>query len=231
MVLSTSTKGSHKHFELCKLNCFVHFAILTNMRILIFGDSISFGLYGQHGGWVERLRDSLESQQTDNYFFNLGIPGESSNELLKRFEYETRTRLCWWEKVPLVIVLAIGINDAVIEHGKDRSTVEKYLANIRQLVNLAQTYSNKLLIIGLTPVNDSHPVVNIPEATYATNRIKEFDDTLEGYCKEKSLPYVKLFNAFLNKEEELLADGLHPNKKGHDIIAEMAKPKLQEILN
>ncbi|MGC9310458.1 MAG: SGNH/GDSL hydrolase family protein [Candidatus Aenigmatarchaeota archaeon] len=67
-------------------------------RILIFGDSIVFGLWDKQGGWANRLRKELdESARGDPnrhiQLYNLGIAGDTSIDVLERCENEILQRI------------------------------------------------------------------------------------------------------------------------------------------
>ena len=44
------------------------------------------------------------------------------------------------------------------------------------------------------------------------------------------IPVFEKFKTELDKENDLLPDGLHPNDKGHEIIYSIVRPKLEELL-
>jgi len=73
------------------------------------GDSITFGFYDKEGGWIQRLRKFLDDKLLNElegldkkilrklknpYFFvyNLGISGNTTENLLERFEFERISR-------------------------------------------------------------------------------------------------------------------------------------------
>ncbi len=63
------------------------------MRVLIFGDSITYGAWDTEAGWVERLkreahRQTIQSEgKSKIQILNLGIGGDSSTKILKRMQY------------------------------------------------------------------------------------------------------------------------------------------------
>ena len=71
--------------------------MMTNC--LFFGDSITYGEYdGILGGYVEILKRYCHAEFYNNNAnevncFNLGIGGETTEGLMKRFEVETKARL------------------------------------------------------------------------------------------------------------------------------------------
>jgi len=125
-------------------------------QILIFGDSIAYGAWDKEGGWVQRLRKFLDEKNlTDSDFYcrvyNLGISGNSSKNLLERFEFETKQRLK--ESEETIIVFAIGINDSYFVHSENshRVPINKFKENIQKLTDLAKKFSSKIIFVGLTP--------------------------------------------------------------------------------
>ena len=67
-------------------------------QILIFGDSIIYGAWDREGGWAARLRKFLDEKtltEEDFYclVYNLGISGDTTEDLLERFEFETEQRI------------------------------------------------------------------------------------------------------------------------------------------
>ena len=82
---------------------------MSTTNICIWGDSIAYGAWDSAGGWADRLRVYLHGREIDSRFedyywvYNLGIPGETSSDLAKRFEAELLPR------TPHVALFAIGI--------------------------------------------------------------------------------------------------------------------------
>ena len=60
----------------------------------------------------------------------------------------------------------------------------------------------------------------------------KFEESLRKFCIKNKLPQVQVFEKFqaAQKDQELLADGLHPNDAGHQLIASLVKPELDKLL-
>ena len=63
--------------------------------VLVYGDSTVQGFWDTEGGWVQRLRSYLDKKFLNNpdcYYplFNLGVSGDTSKDLLERFQGETK---------------------------------------------------------------------------------------------------------------------------------------------
>lgn len=205
------------------------------MRVLIFGDSITQGFWDIEGGWVSRIRKHYDQQMidgTDNdppTIFNLGVSGNSSDDVLARFDNETKARAT----EELAFVVAIGVNDARTKAGVNYSDPTRYKQNLSEILRLAKQYSRKILFVGLTPCVEarSNPV-SWGDTGYTNGRIKEFDNILREFCQVNQVPFVEVYEPFAKAEaeSELLPDSLHPNDKGHQLIADLVTPGLFELL-
>ena len=205
------------------------------MRVLIFGDSITQGFWDIDGGWVSRIRKHYDQQMIDGMdddpptIFNLGVSGNSSDDVLARLENETKVRAT----EELAFVIAIGVNDARTKSGVNYSDINRYKQNLSEILKLAKQYSSRVLFVGLTPcVEERSNPVSRGNTGYTNGRIKEFDSTLREFCQEEKVPFVEVLRPFTQAEAEteLLPDSLHPNSKGHQLIAELVKPHLKQLL-
>ena len=209
------------------------------MRILFFGDSIAHGVWDTQGGWVQRLRSEYDKHSMkdldDSYpdLYNLSIDGEVLSGVLKRLPYEIEARRYLGE--PFILVFAIGINDTIFRGKEVATTAEQYREDLNVMLESAKHYSDKILFVGLTPVDDKlcNPWIHSSSGKCFSNvRILKFEETLRKFCLKKGIPCVQIFEKFnaAQDKEPLLADGLHPNAAGHELIAELVKPELDKLL-
>ena len=172
---------------------------------IIFGDSIAYGLYDEELGWVYRLKRKLES---NNYVFNLAIPGQSSKDILNKFEIELKSR--YNEVDDFKIIFSFGIKDALLL-SKDNNHLNNFKNNILEIINKTKTYTKEIYFIGLI-----NPDTN-KRVEYDLKHVTSIENTLEEICNKEKINYIKI-NHLINKN--LLADGLHPNSIGHEKISE-----------
>lgn len=187
---------------------------MKNINILVFGDSIAYGAWDdESAGWVNRLRLALENKNDCYYnIFNLGIPGETTTNVKKRFDYECNHRHDI--NAQTIIIFSIGINDSYIVAGKNNVSILDFKNNILDLINMAKKYTENILFIGLSKV-DEDQVCPLPwdnGISYLNKEILKFDEILKNVCKENRIPYLDIFHLFKITD---LQDGLHPNSKGH----------------
>ncbi len=200
-------------------------------QILIFGDSIAYGAWDKEGGWVQRLRKFVDEKNlTDSDFYcrvyNLGISGNSSKNLLERFEFETKQRLK--ESEETIIVFAIGINDSYFVHNENshRVPINKFKENIQKLTDLAKKFSSKIIFVGLTSVDETKttPIPRDINKSYKNENIRKYNEIIKSICEENEILFIEIFEDWIKLNyENLLEDGLHPNSEGHKKIFESVK--------
>lgn len=209
-------------------------------NILIFGDSITQGFWDAEGGWVTKIRKLLDKKSllpNHPYYisiFNLGVSGNTTVDLLKRFEPETIARLD--EDEENIIGFAIGINDSCFFEDKKRNNVDlnAFKANLQTLLKGAQKYSKSIFFVGLTPVQEEI-VTPIPwsetKKSYKNLLIEEYDNAIKNFAKANNLIFIDILKEFKRVDyKNLLEDGLHPNTKGHELIFKVAKPTIFKLL-
>ncbi len=205
-------------------------------QIFIFGDSITFGQWDKKGGWAERLKNDLSSRSVtsnqENYFevHNLGVPGDTTQDLLERFEEEFNARYDKEEET--VFIFAIGINDsAILTKDKTNSiSKEAFRRNTKELADCARKYSSKLFFVELTPVEEekTNPWGLLRQKAYLNSEIEEYNRILIELCEDNSLPFVAVMDKFRSDCKNCLEDGLHPNSQGHEYIFERVKRILEQ---
>lgn len=182
--------------------------------ICLFGDSITWGAWDpEHGGWGTRLRVYFEMNGHNVELYNCGVSGDTTDSLLKRFDVECLAR------GPQVIIFAIGINDSRYINSEDnpQTTIDNFQKNLEDLIEKAKKYAEKIICLGLTKVDDQRtaPCSWKPTKFYTNVIIKKYDDKIKESCENASVLFLEVNDLLENSD---LADGLHPNPKGHEKI-------------
>lgn len=210
------------------------------MRVLVFGASITQGYWDTEGGWVNRLRrhyDELsvkDLHQQDKYpnIFNLGISADTSEDILARFEVETKARLRPGRRG--AIIFANGTNDARTEGDQPWGGTENYQKNMQRLIDMAKQHTDLIMLVGMAPCEEEKTTpVFWRDISYTNEHIKAINDAMRSLADEYQLAFVPLFEPMweqMRRGKQLFADGLHPNNDGHQLIAEIVRPALEELL-
>lgn len=194
---------------------------MKKIIIGIWGASNEWGHFDpMGGGWVNRLRNYCEQfaskdPSNKNYarIYNLGISGDTSTDLLKRFPIEAAARK------PNVVIFAIGTNDAQYVDTEDnpRTPLPQFRNNITTLITLARQYTNTILFKGLLGVDESKttPIAWYMHHFYTNKRLILYDSVIENMCKKNNVQYIPLRDILSPTD---FFDGLHPNSHGHEKI-------------
>lgn len=207
-------------------------------QVIFFGASVTQGVGDAAGGWVDRLKGEIHKKMyAENMgeifgIFNLGVSGNTAEDLLKRMptEIEARKR----KEEPFVLVISVGTNDSKAT-GKPENTIQTpagFKENLQAIIKLARGYTDKILFVGLWPTDDTK--TQPKGASYFwQERVRMFDRVMSETALQNNIQKVEIFDDFLKQDWRamLFADGLHPNSRGHQWIADRVRPKLWKLLN
>lgn len=206
------------------------------MNLLIFGASITWGAWDKEGGWAQRIKSFADNKamtkDLKNYVavYCLGISGNNTNDLLKRFDSEIRARIDKEEKT--LILVEIGINDSqyVLSEKKHRVSPEQYRNNLLKIIAKSHQFNADLIFVGLTPVDQRvDPIPWRQGKSYRLEFVRKYEDIIKEVSKEQNIPFIEAMSRFMKKGyKKLLIDGLHPTTEGHKIIFEEVKKYLTE---
>lgn len=203
-------------------------------HILVFGDSITYGAWDIEGGWVARLRKYFDQRHINNKFgegtyalvYNLGVSGDKSTNILKRFRVETEARKGRHGE-ELIILFDIGSNDCIYNEKLNGLEVspEDYKKNYLELIKLAKEYSQKIVIIGSMPTDKRvDPIPWAPGRHYRNEDVKKYNKMMKEVAEETGVGFLEIYEKFIHEDySTLLADGVHMTTKGHKKFYEIVK--------
>lgn len=205
-------------------------------HILVFGTSTTYGAWDEMGGWVQRLRKFFDEKIIDSGYkdyvlvYNLGVSGNKSQDILKRFEVETEARLDQEEET--IILFHLGINDCIYNEklGGLEVSAEQFKKNYLKLIELAKKYSQKIVIIGSMPVDKRvDPMPWSPGRRYRNEYVEAFNKIMKEVVQEEKVSFIEIYQQFIHKDySQLLADGVHMSTEGHRQFYEIVKKFLLE---
>lgn len=167
-------------------------------KIVVLGDSLTEG-YGvsKEKAYPALVEKALRAKGKDVTVVNGGSSGATSAS--------GPPRLKWFLKgKPDMMLLALGANDAL--RGFDLAATERNLATT---IEAAQKAGVKVLLAGMkAPTN------------YGEEYRKRFEGLYGRLAKRFSVPLLPFLLEGVGGHPELnLADGIHPNEKGHEVVA------------
>lgn len=179
----------------------------------------SSSVYGEadrkEGGYVNRIHKWFIKKQIPIKLYNLGIPGESTDDMLHRAPIELGHRK------PQLVVLHIGTNDT--GHASQNSPHDISLAefekNAYTLITIAKDIAENVLVLTPSPVDDKKNP-HLFGFYYYNKDIKEYAKRLVEICNEEKVACMNLYQRFsrIVIKRFLHTDGLHLNANGHERI-------------
>ena len=168
---------------------FEHMPLAKN-NIVFLGNSLT-----AQCDWAEMLNNPT--------IRNRGIPGETTDGLLRRLESILQSH-------PRQLFLMIGVNDLLF-HAPNR-VIENYKLIVDQIVK--QSPDTELYLYSILPVNGT--IRNIP---ISNEDIRLINQSIKALALEKGLNYIDLHSRFSNDSgllfEKYTSDGVHLNGDGY----------------
>ncbi len=177
--------------------------------ILFLGDSLTEGYQlPKEDAYPAVIEKTLKQTRKDIKVINGGVSGATSASGLKRMDWYLKAK-------PDFMVLALGANDGL--RGMKIDQTEK---NLAQVIEKAQERGITVILAGMKmPTNYGEP--------YRTN----FENIYPKLAKKYSLKLIPfILDGVGGKPEYNLQDGIHPNPKGHEIMAKNVLKVLGPLL-
>lgn len=202
--------------------------------IFLFGDSITHGEFDtEGGGWTERLRReaNIATAQGERWLgmYNLGIPGNRTDQLLERFRAETAWRVDPEEEN--MFVFAFGANDAAFIRNKNAFQIDPdvYVENVKKIIAQAREFGTKIVFLNSTPVIESVTAEPSRNKVRKNEYVEKYNARLADACNAEGVDVIDVYVAFMKEGHESLfdPDGVHPNSRGHEIIFEKVRSYLR----
>ncbi len=180
------------------------------MTILFFGDSLTAG-YGlsENKAFPALIGENLIRTGLPFKTINGGVSGETTRGGLKRVDWLLKAK-------PDVVFLALGANDGL--RGLDVLETRK---NLERIIARFQKEDVSVVLAGMEiPVN------------YGARYRNSFRRIYPDLAKKFNVPlYPFLLRDVALVTDLNLSDGIHPNERGHAIIARNVFNFIQPILN
>jgi lysophospholipase L1-like esterase len=209
--------------------------------IYCFGDSITYGAWDiKNSGWVSRLRgylDELQEKDQSLYFlsYNLGIPGETTDGLVKRFQTEYLARAKEDGEEESVFFFAFGANDSVFFKSTNEFRVSKdrFVSNLQKVIDSAKSNSKKIALVNIAPADEAVCAKNYGDRKLRLNKnVEAYNKLIENLAQINDCKLVDIYSAYISKSYKnlLSEDGLHPNEKGHQLIFEKVREVIDHLI-
>jgi lysophospholipase L1-like esterase len=181
-----------------------------DIRVCFAGDSFVAGTGDETAlGWVGRVAAAGIARGLALTTYNLGVRGFTSVQVGRRLAIEARPRLTTAEDPRIVV--SFGVNDTLLEGGRQRATTEQTLEALRSMRHRSAPIP--LLLVGPPAVDE--------EAQ--NERIRLLDAALAAEAADLGIPWVSVLAATEADPAWRTAvhegDGFHPSAAGYALLA------------
>jgi len=184
----------------------------NTVTILVVGDSLSAG-YGlsPKQAWPALVEEKLKREGWNVRVQNAGVSGDTTSGGLRRISWVL-------QDCPDILILELGANDALRGIPLDATRT-----NLREMISRARMTCPdvKIVLAGmLVPPNLG------PDYT------REFREIFPDLARTEKVDLIPfLLERVAGRPEFNLPDGIHPNARGHEIVADTVLKHLRPLLS
>lgn len=174
--------------------------LLSNFQILFVGDSYTAGLgVKEEFSYPTLIEKKFQKDGLNVSVINGGVSGDTTAGGKRRIEWMLN------QSKPNLVVLSLGGND-VLRGLPTKQTKE----NLVTMIKKVQKRKIPVAVLGIAaPHNVGKKYKN------------EFDSIFKEIKKETSVPvHFNYIAKVISRNDFILSDGLHPNQKGHQVLAD-----------
>ncbi len=200
------------------------------VSIVAFGDSTTAIRSTIQKVYAVRLRDNLAAKNIEAVVHNAGVGGSHTGKLVDNERHKRQHALDRFDKSvrshkPRIVIIQFGWNDSWVDandpKAHSRIPLENYTANLDYMCSVLKKDGAKVIL--MTP---NRPELSMEQWRVA--RTLQYVKAVRILAKTKDLALVDVWDAYeqFNKlksqsSDELLLDSVHPNDKGHQLVADL----------
>lgn len=179
-------------------------------KIVFIGDSIT-----------EFWKSANPAFFEENSFINRGISGETSSQMLLRFQNDVLNL-----KPSIVIILA-GINDIAENNGP--ISLEDILKNSISMIELSMKNNCRIILCSVLPANKFSWRPDI----FPAQKILQLNEMIKSFAENNNIVFADFYTEMVDENYGLQlkfgADGVHPNLKGYKVMEPIILEAIRKI--
>lgn len=204
------------------------------LTLVTFGDSTT-AARGPLKVYTGLLAEQLPQHGMRVRTINAGVGGHHTNAARARFEKDVLNH------DPQIVVIQFGINDAAVDVWKTppaqtaRVDLKTYSANLHHFVTVLKKREVRVILMTPNPLRWTDKLRKMyGKSPYQPNDADGFNVLLSKYAsavrqiaRTEGVELIDVYDLFERSErdgtatvEDLLLDGMHPNARGHRLIAD-----------
>jgi lysophospholipase L1-like esterase len=210
------------------------------VRVVALGDSITngAGLAGVKGAETFReltRRELAEKLEKPVEVVNAGVNGDIVTLAIKRLKMDVLDRK------PDIVTVMFGGNEAGFYRPETngfadtpRVDRQQFQAALGTIVDRLQASGITVVLMTCPPMTERYGGMHLePYRKHGINfLVKNYAQTMRDVAAEKKVALIDVYRAFDGNRERLeyFPDGLHPDARGHRVIADLLVQRLARII-
>ena len=201
--------------------------------VAALGDSVTNGFWDEtFAGWFGRLATKISATYPKSFGFNnLSQDGDRVCDFFHRFAAEGLSR-----DIDILIITVSG-NDLIRNPNIDSPTdLSVHLRNEywERLLDLTQKNIPNILVLDALPrrndkTADHEGRIDVPMFEPNADRI-EYNAQVAKICADRKISFMRRFDKWTKLDlSEYYVDLVHPNGKGHQLIADEVYAELEKL--
>ena len=203
-------------------------------KLVVFGDSTT-AKRGELMIYAGILQEELPRKGLPVDVINAGVGGNHTGHARARFDKDVL------DEDPGMVIIQFGINDAAVDVWKDppatkpRVSMEDFAENIRHFVRTLKARKTQVILMTPNPLRWTPKMRELyGKPPYLSNETNGFNTMLEAYAdttrqiaNAENVPLIDVYRSFQlfgssegQSVDDLLLDGIHPNERGHRLVAD-----------
>ena len=193
-----------------------------DVRVCVLGDSSTAGVGDPTGaGWVGPVAAVARRAGWELTAYGLGVRRDTSVDVARRFLAEASWRLRDGNRYGVVV--AVGLNDVVLEDGRRRVARHRSLAALAEVLDGAAARGWAALVVGPPPVSQADE----------SARAADLSAGMAAQCAARAVPFVDttgLADDAVWVAEVAAGDAYHPSTRGYARLAALVEPVFRRRL-
>ncbi|HEX28931.1 TPA: hypothetical protein ENG04_02480 [Candidatus Poribacteria bacterium] len=209
---------------------------MREIRIVAFGDSITNASNLPEELSYRKLVEHELRKKTgrDVRVVNAGVNSDITTLALQRIERDVLSHR------PHIVTVMFGVNDAGFFRpdgppaDTPRVSEEDFRGNLIQIAEKIKESGAIPVLVTPLPMSPSYPLADLP--AYLENGLNylvdRYADIVRSVASMMHLPLIDAHRYFSDHREtqEFLPDGIHPDRRGHETIANLFTPVLADLI-